>query len=714
MPKNILLFSDGTGNSAAKLAKTNVWRLYLAADLSDPEKQIAYYDDGVGTSSFKPLAIAGGAFGWGLKRNVLDLYSFLCTNYREGDRIFCFGFSRGAFTVRVLAGLIVNEGIVIPNEDGIRGRVKTAYRAYRRKRFHSALRLETIGRALRDVFMGDKQYREAWERAPKPPIAFLGVWDTVAAYGLPIDELTRALGFVMPLTPADREPLPNVERIRHAVALDDERNTFYPLLFNEANLPGRNETSEHIDQERVTQVWFAGMHSNVGGGYPDDALSGVSLCWMMEQAKQYGLLLKEDAEKDARLSANALGKMYDSRKGLSGFYRYFPRRMAILTNNTFDRKRPCVIPRPKIHESVMRRIEKSIDGYAPIGFPLRYAVVSADGKILDRPAAPDAPPGKMTAQEAVWNLVWWKRVVYFLSVAVAGLLLLFPWWRPATESCENWACFVAPAIDTVALVTPQIAAPLFDAYRSHPATFLALAGVFALLLRVGQSLRDRIFGRMRKIWVSGNAAPEPRRFPYGLRTSRPYRFFFRWMKKLVLPAVFGLLALAVLSGTASRIGFKAMSSAGFVCRPEAGSLTFDTASMCAYTGASVEEGKRYRIVLQSSGPWMDRQIVTGVGGFNSEKVGWLRGFAVWFRRDFRERWFTPIARIGQYGNDEYALHPVDGSIPGEDARKLVAEFTARRGGPLFLFVNDGVFPVFYRNNRGQGQVTIERVEEKAP
>src|SRR4030095_13825170 len=97
MSKNILLFSDGTGNSAAKLAKTNVWRLYQAVDLSDSKRQIPYYDEGVGTSSFKPLALLGGAFGWGLKRNVLDLYTFLCRNYRPGDRIYAVGFRRGAF-----------------------------------------------------------------------------------------------------------------------------------------------------------------------------------------------------------------------------------------------------------------------------------------------------------------------------------------------------------------------------------------------------------------------------------------------------------------------------------------------------------------------------------------------------------------------------------------------------------------------------------------
>lgn len=114
MAKNIVLFSDGTGNSAAKLNKTNVWRVYQALDLSMPSSlpQVALYDDGVGTSGFRPLALLGGAFGYGLKRNVLDLYKFLCRNYQPGDRIYAFGFSRGAFTIHVLMSFVLRIGLI--------------------------------------------------------------------------------------------------------------------------------------------------------------------------------------------------------------------------------------------------------------------------------------------------------------------------------------------------------------------------------------------------------------------------------------------------------------------------------------------------------------------------------------------------------------------------------------------------------------------------
>ncbi len=115
-PKSIILFSDGTGNSSAKLFKTNVWRMYEAVDLGPPAEgkrdQISYYDDGVGTSSFKPLTVLGGAFGWGLQRNVLDIYRFACRNYRDGDDIYAFGFSRGAFTIRLVVALIASQGLV--------------------------------------------------------------------------------------------------------------------------------------------------------------------------------------------------------------------------------------------------------------------------------------------------------------------------------------------------------------------------------------------------------------------------------------------------------------------------------------------------------------------------------------------------------------------------------------------------------------------------
>ncbi len=197
-PKRIVLLSDGTGNASSNVWRSNVWRIYELLDLSNSD-QVAFYDDGVGTSAFRPLALLGGAFGWGLKRNVLDLYAFLCRNYEPGAEIYAFGFSRGGFTVRVVCGLIVNQGIVRGSTPGeIERKALAAYRAYRRERFKSILRVEKPLRALRDIgvrlwdwLWGNKPYDQ--DRIPPDAvkeIKFLGVFDSVAAYGFPVEEMT--------------------------------------------------------------------------------------------------------------------------------------------------------------------------------------------------------------------------------------------------------------------------------------------------------------------------------------------------------------------------------------------------------------------------------------------------------------------------------------------------------------------------------------------
>ena len=138
MARKIVVLSDGTGNSSAALWRTNVWRTFDALDLSSSD-QVAFYDDGVGTSSFKPLAILGGAFGIGLRRNVIDIYKFVCRNYQtEADEIFGFGFSRGAFTIRVVTGLILDQGLVqADNEIDLHRLATAAYKDYHSRKYHT-------------------------------------------------------------------------------------------------------------------------------------------------------------------------------------------------------------------------------------------------------------------------------------------------------------------------------------------------------------------------------------------------------------------------------------------------------------------------------------------------------------------------------------------------------------------------------------------------
>jgi uncharacterized protein (DUF2235 family) len=309
-PKRIVVFSDGTGNSSGKLFRTNVYRLYDALDLgsqgSGVPTQIAYYNNGVGTSTFRFLAVLGGVFGVGLKRNLLNLYEYVCRNYNENypntaekDTIYAFGFSRGAFTIRLLVGLICSQGIVpYADERELHRNCSDAMRRFLGQNAPDLFPwLFRSVRWLRDrVIQTWRRLRNQSYNVPAqftPDIEFVGVWDTVAAYGGPFVEITRGIDqYVWPLTMTNYELHPKVKAARHALALDDERDSFWPLLWDEvADERGGAGTSAEpwTDEQRaragdrLKQVWFAGMHSDVGGGYPDDSLGYVSLKWMLDE-----------------------------------------------------------------------------------------------------------------------------------------------------------------------------------------------------------------------------------------------------------------------------------------------------------------------------------------------------------------------------------------------------------------------------------------------
>src|SRR3954469_6998815 len=253
--RRIVVLSDGTGNSSAAVWRTNVWRTFEALDLSNSD-QIAFYDDGVGTSSFKPLALLGGAFGYGLKRNVIDIYKFVCRNYRDDDDdIFGFGFSRGAFTIRVVSGLILDQGLVQASNENELDRLATAaFNDYRRHKYH------TVWWGL---FHKDRKIPPSATAANNKAVSkirFLGLWDTVAAYGLPVDEMTRGVNkWIWPLELPNRVLSPRVQRACHALALDDERTTFHPVLWDESpQVPPNTDQPRPLSNERISQVWFSG------------------------------------------------------------------------------------------------------------------------------------------------------------------------------------------------------------------------------------------------------------------------------------------------------------------------------------------------------------------------------------------------------------------------------------------------------------------------
>lgn len=379
MSKNIVLCSDGTGNTAIKGRGTNVFKLYEALPL-EPDKQVAFYDDGVGTERLRPLAAFAGAFGYGLSRNVRQLYTALARVYERGDHIFLFGFSRGAFTVRTLAGLIAACGIVDRerrhSEDDLEAAVKEAYRAYRDRYRTPLMRCfrgapsdqpESVRRVRRELAV--QHETRAGLQAWQVPIAFIGVWDTVDAVGFPVPFIADAFNtLVYPYKFPNRRLGPRVLRARHALAIDDARHTFHPLVWDERPGPDAgladsvpNPEPGETPTDRIQQVWFPGVHSNVGGGYPKQGLSLVALVWMLDEARACGLEFGRSDADLYRERQNAHDHLYDPRAGIGFYYRFMPR----------DIDRICrdngIVP--VLHASAIDRVLTAPGGYAPGNIP---------------------------------------------------------------------------------------------------------------------------------------------------------------------------------------------------------------------------------------------------------------------------------------------------------------------------------------------------------
>lgn len=609
--KSIILFSDGTGNSSAKLFKTNVWRLYEAVDLGPAEagkqRQIAYYDDGVGTSSFRPLALLGGIFGQGLKRNVLEIYSYVCRNYdpdseplpgsgikESGDHIYGFGFSRGAFTMRLVIAMIADQGIIkYTNEEELQWKVAAAYTVFRRSRTRRAIQWlrEKLGKKYDPEDVTRRVKRKTGYDAThnhRPVIRFIGVWDTVGAYGGPIVEVTRAFdNWFYPLSMPDYKLSAPVRRARHALALDDERDSFWPLLWDEVAEEELRKSKpagcDWIDEERLRQVWFTGMHSDVGGGYPDESLSYVSLLWMMEEARKSDLRTVDDITERYRALVNSFGPIHDSRSGVGAYYRYQPRKIAAwlepVRESTLSlrdpeirdeerKKRKGLIRRPVIHESAIARIASGTDGYSPIVLPDDFEIEPPEPRGETAPLAttggpevkwanpvPKAAPllapevraqlaksqvrkGIAASMELAWDLVWQRRVAYFTNVAATSILLLWPVFAGRTREAElvsasatGWRMLIGSIREILGNFIRLVTGPLPDftdrwtaAWAGSPLFALALLVIVVSLNGISASFQTRLRDKARSIWHSAVPRIPPASAgqpPVGIRSHTP-------------------------------------------------------------------------------------------------------------------------------------------------------------------------------------------------
>jgi uncharacterized protein (DUF2235 family) len=343
MPKRLVVCCDGTWNRPDQLdqgiaAPTNVSKLALAVARRAPDgtEQVVFYLRGVGTRRLERMR--GGGFGFGLSRNVQEAYRFVVENYEPGDELFFFGFSRGAFTARSTVGLVRNSGILRREHAG---RIGEAYRLYR-------------GRDDRTHPNGieAEMFRRMYAH-PEEDIHFVGVWDTVGALGIPVDGLRPPL-LTKRWSFHDTTLSSHVKAAYHALSVDERRAPFKPTLWQQ---------QEHATDQVLEQVWFAGVHCDVGGGYADPSLGEIPLLWMVRRAERHGLAFEPERLRVAdgrqvdperrttgiELAPDALGKIHES---LTGFYRLMR-----------PYERPLEADGGALAESVKRRRDDAGAGY---------------------------------------------------------------------------------------------------------------------------------------------------------------------------------------------------------------------------------------------------------------------------------------------------------------------------------------------------------------
>ena len=354
MPKNIIICCDGTGNEFGR-SNSNVVKLYGIVDRI-PNHQIAYYDPGVGTTKSPGIGLSikanarkllGLVTGYGLYDNVYEAYSYLMENYEDGDKVFLFGFSRGAYTVRVLAGFLFFTGLL---EKGCQNLIPYAFNIYSQKK---------------PDFDKGFRFKARFSRTCK--IEFMGIWDTVSSVGYFGNWRT------FPYTANNKL----IKTIRHAIAIDERR-----AYYTQNNLGSKN-----ADVQDIKEVWFPGVHSDVGGSYPEEesGLAKIPLQWMLNEAFNHGLIV--DFKRYMRVvlgdggkyvEPNPLGKLHKSLRSFWYTAEIIPKSVYDYDND----KKSIIIPFGKrrtivedsfIHESVFQRL-KGDSTYKPKNLPEKYQV----------------------------------------------------------------------------------------------------------------------------------------------------------------------------------------------------------------------------------------------------------------------------------------------------------------------------------------------------
>jgi uncharacterized protein (DUF2235 family) len=406
--RNIVVCCDGPASETGK-SLSNVHKLFFCLSKTTTF-QVAFYEPGIGArapgSSPKAWQSAQALFvlatGYGLDDSILNSYEFLVKNYEEGDEIYLFGFSLGAYTARMLAGLIHKVGLLRPEQMNLLGPSLTAYKQYSERDGTERIGPDIL--QLPGYEDGERSIASRSDQAAQfarivssrlPTIRFLGVWDTVASIMIP-----RPDRFYIPTTleTAYTHYNPSVRTFRQAASIDERRRMYRLRCWRTGQtfLHQRLDAASADTQDSL-QVWFAGVHGDIGGGYPEaeSGLSKYPLIWMIEEAMKCGLKINlktfrqvawgetEEGVPFHYASPSVCGKLHNPMTTGWRIFEYFPK--AAKHKEWPTRKRFCGLYVPdaeprlipegaSIHESTLKRMD-ALSNYRPDNLPNAFETV---------------------------------------------------------------------------------------------------------------------------------------------------------------------------------------------------------------------------------------------------------------------------------------------------------------------------------------------------
>lgn len=484
---HLVVFSDGTWNTPDQMdaglpAPTNVVKLRnaLAAEDKAGAEQRVYYHPGVGTDGTWWDRVAGGGLGEGLDRNIMSAYAWLCRNYQADARIWLFGFSRGAYTARSLGGMISRCGLFDPVASGLDD--KGLWDAVRELFDHYRQPVDTVQPIVASDELHFYGVPTGTSTRHSIKIHFIGVWDTVGALGVPDDMgLLNLLDDPKKHEFHDTDLSPVVQNARHALAIDEMRQSFTPTLWT------------NVDEDpRVKQLWFPGVHADVGGGYGRCGLSDGALAWMMDEVESRDLALRPNVRQ--HLSPDPLGQLHVSVTGIFESLKTRPRAVPLFVAGSAH-LHPSALVRhdnPPLSESsywstvvLSAGASRQLDVFArprwnATGLYLEAGVTyhfSAAGEWLDSsvPSGPDGThDGKFHLGEIVHvaSALWGKGEALYSRLTGNRQV---DFWYTRREEKEGWFALIGLVANGVHLPPAGQKVPDFP---THDVFFIGKAAQF--------------------------------------------------------------------------------------------------------------------------------------------------------------------------------------------------------------------------------------------